>query len=87
MADVLASTLDGTTKRGNASREFHVEISVMGLANTVRGAIEELTDQQLVLKEVELSKNGNWLEVDCPPIHILREVITTARVFYLDGGS
>lgn len=84
MSIVLARALEGTEERGNASREFHVNITVLGLNTPVRG--ELVDDQQgfISVKEYELSRNGAWVAVDNPPVHIVKEVITTAQVIYLD---
>lgn len=87
MINVLANALSGTEQRGNASREFHIEVCLIGMGKAIRGSVEELTDDQLVLKEVELSKNGSWLEVDAPPLYIVREAVCAARVLYLDRGA
>lgn len=85
--DVLARALEGTEKRGNASREYQVELCVLGLGSSIRGTIEEIDDQHVAFSEAELSRNGNWLIVDAAPMYIVREVITAARIIYLDGGS
>jgi len=84
--DVLQKALAGTEERKNSNREFHLSLTILGLPEPVRGAAV-VTEKDVELTEFELSKNGSWLQVEAPPLFIVREVITSARVVYLDGGA
>jgi len=84
--DVLQKALAGTEERKNSNREFHVCLTLLGLPDPVRGTVN-VTPTDVQLTEFELSKNGSWLQVEAPPVFIVREVITSARVVYLDGGA
>ena len=85
--DVLAKALEGTSQRGNASRQFHISVNILGKSDPIRGVVTVSDDGKSVeIEEFELSKNGQFLAVEAPPIFVVREIITTAQLIYLDGG-
>lgn len=84
--DVIQQALQNTEVRGNASREFHLSLTLLGLPDRIRGSFN-LTENSVHLEEYELSKNGQWLKVDAQPMVINREVVTSAQVIYLDGEA
>lgn len=86
--NVLEQALAGTEVRGNASREFHLSVTVLGLSHPIRGTIVDTENPAtLGIQEYELSRNGQWLEVEAPARFIVKEILTSAQVIYLDGGK
>ncbi|ANJ65174.1 hypothetical protein FROZEN_44 [Erwinia phage vB_EamP_Frozen] len=83
--DMVSLALSGTQERGNTDREFHISITLIGLAKPLRGVVDADSHPHVAFREYELSRNGSWVAVEAPPRYILREGITSAQILYLDG--